>query len=341
MRFNSDTIIARIAKNGFILLGEYRDAKTPMLVRCSCGKESMKILSSMDRSNKCIYCCNRLTLLDVQKTFSEQGCMLLATEYINNNTLMPYICSCGEQSEIILRNFKLGTRCKVCGLGKHTINTARKIFSDAGCELLATEYVNNHTDMQYICECGKIDKIKLGNFIHGQKCSYCANQKRKQSMRRYDFAYVASLFTKQGHELLTYIDTKSHLTFKCKCGRIDSLQGSKLAIHTERVCSFCRLEQVKSQHWRQTPSYRAWKLAVLYRDDYTCIKCGTSIHDDFGNVFHAHHINSPENEFLAYDEDNGATLCVDCHILYHSMYGKLNCTDEKFNKFMKAEKKIL
>lgn len=67
---------------------------------------------------------------------------------------------------------------------------------------------------------------------------------------------------------------------------------------------------------RRAPEYLAWRTAVFERDKYTCQNpsCG----DSRGGNLRAHHIkpiwSHPE---LAYDVDNGKTLCHPCHELEH------------------------
>lgn len=59
-----------------------------------------------------------------------------------------------------------------------------------------------------------------------------------------------------------------------------------------------------------TPEHRAFRRAVLERDDYTCQRCGH--HDPTGRTVQADHIENVANGG-ATDPDNGQTLCVPCH----------------------------
>ena len=65
----------------------------------------------------------------------------------------------------------------------------------------------------------------------------------------------------------------------------------------------------KSKLLRTSADYKAWRLAVFKRDNFTCQKCGKQSND-----LEAHHIkevcNNPE---LVFDVDNGLTLCHKCH----------------------------
>lgn len=60
---------------------------------------------------------------------------------------------------------------------------------------------------------------------------------------------------------------------------------------------------------RRSKEYKRWRLAVLKRDNYTCVLCG-----DSSKELNVDHIKKfadfPE---LRLDLNNGRTLCVDCH----------------------------
>lgn len=60
---------------------------------------------------------------------------------------------------------------------------------------------------------------------------------------------------------------------------------------------------------RHTNAYRLWRLAVLERDNGTCVQCGIK-----EKTMHVDHIlpfaKYPESRL---DVNNGRTLCVSCH----------------------------
>jgi hypothetical protein len=53
-------------------------------------------------------------LEEVAARFEEAGCVLLATEYKDNKTNMPYVCACGAEAEITYHAFDAGHRCSRC-----------------------------------------------------------------------------------------------------------------------------------------------------------------------------------------------------------------------------------
>jgi 5-methylcytosine-specific restriction endonuclease McrA len=67
--------------------------------------------------------------------------------------------------------------------------------------------------------------------------------------------------------------------------------------------------RAENQKQRRSPQYKAWRMAVLTRDKFTCQKCGYK-----GGYLEAHHIKPfayfPELRFTV---SNGQTLCPNCH----------------------------
>lgn len=74
---------------------------------------------------------------------------------------------------------------------------------------------------------------------------------------------------------------------------------------------------------RDIPEYRDWRKSVFGRDLYTCQCCGARNGNGHYVRLEAHHIMNyndyPEHRF---DVNNGITLCQNCHIAFHSDYGK-------------------
>lgn len=86
---------------------------------------------------------------------------------------------------------------------------------------------------------------------------------------------------------------------------------------------------------RELPEYRDWRKAVFDRDLYTCQCCGAR--NGYGKYIRleSHHIkNWKDNPEYRYDVDNGITLCMNCHLLFHSKYGKNNNNENQLIEFM-------
>lgn len=83
----------------------------------------------------------------------------------------------------------------------------------------------------------------------------------------------------------------------------------------------------KNLEVRHSIQMRLWREAVLSRDNFTCQECGVR-----GGRLHAHHIKPfscfPEFRFAI---DNGKTMCISCHGLFHGknflgLYSKTKST---------------
>ena len=105
-----------------LLETEYINAHTKMNYRCSCGNESLITFNNFQQGKSCSKCggTEKLTYDFVYKTFKDEGCELLETEYINSKTLMKYKCNCGGISSISFNNFNSDQRCRECGIVKRT-----------------------------------------------------------------------------------------------------------------------------------------------------------------------------------------------------------------------------
>lgn len=75
---------------------------------------------------------------------------------------------------------------------------------------------------------------------------------------------------------------------------------------------------------RGTQKYMKWKLAVIKRDGFKCVRCGVEqgyVCECCGSriLLHAHHIKPfSEHPELRYDVDNGVALCGICHWKEHN-----------------------
>lgn len=69
---------------------------------------------------------------------------------------------------------------------------------------------------------------------------------------------------------------------------------------------------------RKRQAFKHWRKAVFERDNYTCQDCGDRSRDGHRIKIHPHHIKLlSEHPELAYDINNGLTLCYDCHQKRH------------------------
>ena len=112
-------------QNCELLSPEYKNARSNLDYKCSCGNISKIRLVHFLRGHRCKKCGRektkknlRWSYKDVENKFKDNGCELLSKEYKNWHSPLDYICSCGTKSKITLSHFLSGQRCKKCGIEK-------------------------------------------------------------------------------------------------------------------------------------------------------------------------------------------------------------------------------
>jgi hypothetical protein len=157
-----------------LLESEYISAHTKMKYKCSCGNISYISWSNFKSGYRC-FNCGLIKTKEKQKhdfnhiknEFEKNGCILLSKEYINNNQLLEYICSCGNYSKIRWTSFQYGGRCYKCRNNKisealkHDYSIICDLFEKNNCKLLTTEneYKSKRFKVKYICSCGNVDYV--------------------------------------------------------------------------------------------------------------------------------------------------------------------------------------
>lgn len=137
---------------------------------------------------------------------------------------------------------------------------------------------------------------------------------------------------------------------KCACGNIVEIPGGRLSNGATQSCGcFYKDSRVGENNPNWNPNLtneerenkrnglegnqQTWSRQVLKRDNYTCQCCHKK-----GGTLNAHHLDGynwcKERRF---DPTNGATLCVDCHKTFHSVYGYKDNTKQQFYEFLKTK----
>ena len=166
---------------------EYINCSTLMRYRCDCGNKECKIsFNNFKNGVRCMKCGTKkaaikqsLIYKDVKQYFEDRDCELYETKYINSKTPMRYRCDCGnKECKISFSDFKRGGRCIKCsGKEKFIYKEVKKYFEEHDCKLLATEYTNNKTKMEYECSCGNPGEITFKRFKKGERCYECGIKK--------------------------------------------------------------------------------------------------------------------------------------------------------------------
>lgn len=119
-------------------------------------------------------------------------------------------------------------------------------FKEKDCMLLEVEYVNNHTNMQYICECGNEDKITWNAFQYGQRCSICKSRKISE-IKKYSFDYIKKYFEEKECVLLENEYINSHIPMKyiCECGNKAEINFNNF--QQGKRCWICRNNKIANK----------------------------------------------------------------------------------------------
>lgn len=205
-----------------------------------------------------------------------------------------------------------------------------KMFKDAGCPTLETEWLPARSKWRYTCLCGKEKLITPGNFKKGKRCKECSTL-RTANKRKHSYSYVKNYFESVGCKLISesYKNNHTPLIYLCRCGR----EGKTAFNHflKSKQCAECSKDDrsgVNHYKWnpnynkeqrelsRKTVEYNDWRQFVFKRDNYTCNKCCKK-----GGELNAHHIfpfhKYPKRRLLV---GNGITLCKECHTAFHKKY---------------------
>lgn len=188
--------------------------------------------------------------------FIENGCMLL-DQYEEYHKPMKYRCVCGNISMINFANFKNGRRCAECKKNKisnrlkRDIDYVKSCFTNGGCELLETKYINNHTLMKYRCQCGSISKIRFSNFQSGNRCGDCKINKMsgcnhplwkqdREALR------IEQLFRKKCYKAIQSVLEK---TCQSKFYKTRVILGYSMKQLQDHIQGHVNWEQCKNSNW--------------------------------------------------------------------------------------------
>jgi hypothetical protein len=121
----------------------------------------------------------------------------------------------------------------------YTYEIVKQYFTEQNCELLSTDYKNTENKLKYICSCGNIWETSFGKFMVGQRCKTCRYEKMKNK-RKQNYDDVYNYFKDQGCELISteFINSRTNLEYKCKCGTISSMTFDNFKNKNKR-CKKC------------------------------------------------------------------------------------------------------
>lgn len=203
-------------------------------------------------------------------------------------------------------------------------------------------------------------KKSLDNFTRGQRCPYCSGRKickenslgtlypevlevwsDKNDKSPYEYSHhsIALVWWKckdgKHEDYQRMIYTSTELNFRC-------LECSKEKFSTPCESKMFDPEKRKNNKKQRTGrKIQKWRKNILKKDDFTCQCCGTK--SDVGMNVH-HILGFSSHEDLRIDENNGITLCENCHNViidgsFHNIYGTKNNTPEQLKEYINNKRK--
>lgn len=280
---------------------------------------------------------------------------LVVTERLDGNEVKA-VCDCGSV-EFVQASVLMGGSKKSCGcLRSEVLNDDVQIPAGDDVIILSETATRNgkevpvseltkgsHAVVSCKCpSCGMVlDLLFLDIAKRGHtKCRSCL----------YGGIGLNIVGQRFGRLVVTEFIGGSKVKTVCDCGTIGVDEAGQLTSGRKSSCG-CATRQHMSEvgkkskgknHWNwrggvankrknrrsSDAEHRAWSTAVLTRDNYVCDNCtirkGSKVAHHLDN-----YLNHPEKR---YDLSNGVTLCRECHIGFHAIYGQ-DCTAADYADF--------
>lgn len=147
-----------------------------------------------------------------------------------------------------------------------------------------------------------------------RKCySLAGREFTKEHRENLSKAKLGKTFTREHRERISSSLKNSKLAklTQFKKGEGNPMYG-KGYLQTGENNPYWRGGSSENQRIRNAPEYVVFRKFCMSRDKFKCSICYTTRH------LHVHHIKSiSTHPQLAYDNDNGQTVCIDCHEKIH------------------------
>ena len=189
MRRKSQEEVYEYYKNeGYELLCEYKNNRTPLVVKCPKGHifDTMTFWS-FKKGNRCPICSHKakLTYEFVKNEFEKEGYSLISSEYKNANSKLITICPNGHEWNTTYARFYSGKRCGRCANNqKLEFDFIKSEFEKEGYKLLSLIYNKASEPLIVRCPNGHIiNTLSWNNFQRGTRCIVCNESKGERSIK--------------------------------------------------------------------------------------------------------------------------------------------------------------
>lgn len=181
------------------------------------------------------------TIEDMDKLAAERGGRCLSEQYINSQTKLTWECANGHKWGAVPAKVKFGTWCRICsGNEKLTINQMRDLAEANGGICLSNHYVNNQTNLTWLCSMGHEFKRRPASVKAGKWCPFCSIQLRG-IRSRLGIEEMQRLAEARGGNCLSTEYKNAHSVLEWECHNGHRWPANPNSIKNGSWCPNCRL----------------------------------------------------------------------------------------------------
>jgi hypothetical protein len=226
------------------------------------------------------------------------------------------------REQIVEKELTLSETGDKCGVSKGTILRWKKKFGlevdykkTKQCENCSESVTRNRSQFneRVFCskECHNEDKRNKFKF----ECDWCSKPSEKVASQEHDKNFCSRECNWDYHLRGGRHPNKNSVELECSnCGTDFERPESHTGETDNNFCDIeCYHDWCEHTKGRNSNKAKKWRQTIRNRDNWTCQDCG----EQRDNV-EAHHIEEwSSNPSNRYDEDNGVTLCTECHYIRH------------------------
>lgn len=303
-----------VANIGYQLIStEYTGAKVKLEYLCPTHGSQFGTFDKLRQGKGCPKCAGKnKTIEDIKELTKDTGYKVASDKYIGAHSKLKFIC---DKHGLFLASYasiSQGHGCPKCAdercgeALRHDINIIRKAYANKGYKLISKEYIDNHTNLDFICPTHGLQQIPYATIRDGGGCDKCARDAKSGNGHHNWSGGVTELqehirkhCVSQYHkEIITATD------YTCQ---LSETRGAALEVH--HTYAFHRILQDTIDHLELTVKPNIGE----YTEDEL-----RNIRDKFSEIQASH---------------ESIVLSKPIHKLFHDIYGRKDFTVADFQEF--------
>lgn len=243
-----EIVVLRLAERGFTLVGDYVNANTQTLIRCSKGHESAAQTRYIINAGwGCPHCAGnfKLTKAEIDKRLEGRGIRLVGDQTGLRNKVT-FVCDYDHQwnAEInTVLNHRSG--CPHCAKNaKLDVKTINDRLEPRGIKMIG-HYQGTKNSSLFRCLAGHEWEVGLAGVLGGNGCPTCNVEKQKYTKEEFIELAKAAHGERYNYSKLTYLNAKQKVEIICKQhGSFWQLPQNHIRGH-QSGCRECAIEQLR------------------------------------------------------------------------------------------------